>query len=379
MNVLSLFDGMSCTQIALKNLGIKVDKYYASEIDKYAIDITRKNFPNTIHLGDVKDIKGSDFLYDIDLIVAGSPCQGFSFAGKQLAFDDPRSALFFEFVRLLKELQPKYFLLENVRMKKEHLDVISQQVSEIYPECNNGSLFGIEPILINSAKLSAQNRNRFYWTNIPNVEQPEDLGIVLKDIIEDSFVSDRDKSYCIDASYYKGGNLKTYFKKSRRQLVFNTPKQVGVATDIKGFDVIKRIYSENGKSPTLTTMQGGHREPKIAVNSYREVRTEQAKEERKRIRKETGKDHTPFRSKKLVVRDDNKVGTVTPALNNDHKISFSRDNSEELTWRKLSVLECERLQTVPDNYTEGVSNSQRYKMLGNGFTVKVIEHILKNM
>jgi DNA-cytosine methyltransferase len=379
MNVLSLFDGMSCTQIALKNLGIKVDNYYASEIDKYAIEVARKNFPETIHLGDIKDITGSDFIRDIDLIVAGSPCQGFSFAGKQLAFDDPRSALFFEFVRLLKEVKPKYFLLENVRMKKEHLDVISQQVSEIYPECNNGSLFGIEPILINSAKLSAQNRNRFYWTNIPNVEQPEDLGIVLKDIIEDSFVSDRDKSYCIDASYYKGGNLKTYFKKSRRQLVFNTPKQVGVATDIKGFDIIKRIYSENGKSPTLTTMQGGHREPKIAVNSYREVRTEQAKKERKKIRKETGKDHTPFRSKKLVVRDDNKVGTVTPALNNDHKISFSRDNSEELTWRKLSVLECERLQTVPDNYTEGVSNSQRYKMLGNGFTVKVIEHILKNM
>jgi len=379
MNVLSLFDGMSCTQIALKNLGIKVDNYYASEIDKYAIEVARKNFPETIHLGDIKDITGSDFIRDIDLIVAGSPCQGFSFAGKQLAFDDPRSALFFEFVRLLKEVKPKYFLLENVRMKKEHLDVISQQVSEIYPECNNGSLFGIEPILINSAKLSAQNRNRFYWTNIPNVEQPEDLGIVLKDIIEDSFVSDRDKSYCIDASYYKGGNLKTYFKKSRRQLVFNTPKQVGVATDIKGFDVIKRIYSENGKSPTLTTMQGGHREPKIAVNSYREVRTEQAKKERKKIRKETGKDHTPFRSKKLVVRDDNKVGTVTPALNNDHKISFSRDNSEELTWRKLSVLECERLQTVPDNYTEGVSNSQRYKMLGNGFTVKVIEHILKNI
>ena len=322
-----------------------------------------------------------------------------------------------------------------------------------------------------------------------------------------TLLTDRDKSYCIDASYYKGGNLKTYFKKSRRQLVFNTPKkvgmnveevkvrkheinisslqqllrvykssskkthkqvakeinrpvtkvehwfrtdtsfaipgddiwfklkdilgietdvfdkqimefeyrdgvyetkqrvysengksptitasnkeqyietystpkQVGVASDIKGFDIIKRIYSENGKSPTLTTMQGGHREPKIAVNSYREVRTEQAKKERKKIRKETGKDHTPFRSKKLVVRDDNKVGTVTPALNNDHKISFSRDNSEELTWRKLSVLECERLQTVPDNYTEGVSNSQRYKMLGNGFTVKVIEHILKNM
>jgi len=124
MNVLSLFDGMSCTQIALKNLGIKVDNYYASEIDKYAIEVARKNFPETIHLGNIKDITGSDFIRDIDLIVAGSPCQGFSFAGKQLAFDDPRSALFFEFVRLLKEVKPKYFLLENVRMKKEHLDVI---------------------------------------------------------------------------------------------------------------------------------------------------------------------------------------------------------------------------------------------------------------
>ncbi len=185
MNVLSLFDGMSCTQIALKNLGIKVDKYYASEIDKYAIKVARENFPNTVHLGDIKNITGSDFICDIDLIVAGSPCQGFSFAGKQLAFDDPRSALFFEFVRLLKEVKPKYFLLENVRMKKEHMDVISQQVSDIYPECSNGSLFGIEPIKINSALVSAQNRNRLYWTNIPNIEQPKDIGLVLRDVLED--------------------------------------------------------------------------------------------------------------------------------------------------------------------------------------------------
>jgi len=155
--VCSLFDGCSGTQLALKNLGIKVDKYFASEIDKYAIQITQKNFPNTIQLGDIKNIKGKD-LPEIDLIVAGSPCQGFSFAGKQLAFDDPRSALFFEFVRILKEVKPKYFLLENVRMKKEFQDVISQQVSDIYPECNNGSLFGIEPILINSALLSAQKQ-----------------------------------------------------------------------------------------------------------------------------------------------------------------------------------------------------------------------------
>ena len=404
MKVLSLFDGMSCTQIALKNLGIKVDTYYASEIDKYGIQIAKKNFPDTVHLGDVKDIKGKD-LPEIDLIVAGSPCQGFSFAGKQLAFDDPRSALFFEFVRILKEVKPKYFLLENVRMKKEFQAVISEQISSIYPECTNGGLFGIEPILINSALVSAQNRNRLYWTNIPNIKQPKDIGLVLRDVLEDNFVADRDKSYCIDANYYKGGNPKSYFEKSRRQLVFDkefnkmttkdgksyaltatyqgavawnsierkqrtmiptydtpkklydipreilkdnerqrrvyskdgksptvlarsdsakvetydTPKQVGTAADLKGFDIIKRVYSENGKSPTLTTMGGGHREPKVAVKE------------------------------------------------------------EELTWRKLTPLECERLQTVPDNYTDGVSNTQRYKMLGNGFTVRVIEHILKNM
>ena len=195
LNVLSLFDGMSGTQMALKNLGIKVDNYYASEIDKYAIKITQKNFPDTIQLGDVKDIKGKD-LPEIDLVVAGSPCQGFSFAGKQLAFDDPRSALFFEFIRILREVKPKYFLLENVRMKKEFQDVISEQISSVYPEYTSGGLFSIEPILINSALVSAQNRQRLYWTNIPNIEQPEDLGIVLRDVLEDSFVADRDKSYC---------------------------------------------------------------------------------------------------------------------------------------------------------------------------------------
>ena len=293
LRILSLFDGMSCTQIALKNLDIKVDKYYSSEIDKYAMIVTQKNFPDTVQLGDIKDIKGSDFP-DIDLIVGGSPCQGFSFAGKQLAFDDPRSALFFEFVRILKEVKPKYFLLENVRMKQEFQDVISEQISSIYPECSNGGLFGIEPILINSALLSAQNRNRLYWTNIPGIEQPKDLGIVLRDVLEDNFVADRDKSYCITANYYKGGNPKSYFKKSRRQLVFNIPK-------IETYDTPKQ------------------------------------------------------------------VGTA------------QIEQEEELTWRKLTPLECERLQTVSDNYTEGVSNTQRYKMLGNGMTVKVIEHILKNM
>tara|TARA_Y100000591_G_C21789217_1_gene675610 strand:+ start:168 stop:1382 length:1215 start_codon:yes stop_codon:yes gene_type:complete len=402
MKVLSLFDGMSCGQIALDQLGIPVERYYASEIDKYAIKVTQANYPNTIQVGDVCNIDPKDFK-DIDLIQAGSPCQGFSFAGKQLAFDDPRSALFFEFIRLLKAIKPKYFLLENVRMKKEFLQAISQQVSECYPEIP----FGIEPIFINSSLLSAQSRQRYYWTNIPGIKQPEDRGIVLRDILEDNFDSERDKAHCIDANYYKGANVEQYKKKHRRQLV-NKPKMIGKDNTL-GHDILKRVYSKDGKSPTVNTCQGGNREPKVAVQSYREVRTDEAKKMRRMTRQKTGKDHTPFRAKKLEPRKDGKVGTITPSLNKDHEISIqnlpdksqtiksqyyksSRANferqgtfhatgvqQENLSWRKLTPLECERLQTVPDNYTNHVSNTQRYKMLGNGWTVEVIKHIYKNM
>lgn len=171
MNVLSLFDGMSCGQIALSQLGFKIDNYFASEIEPYAIKVAKKNFPNTHHIGDVTKVKGSN-LPKIDLLIGGSPCQGFSFAGKQLNFNDERSVLFFEFVRLLKETNPKYFLLENVKMKQKSEDVISQYL-------------GVKPIIINSSLVSAQNRIRLYWTNIPNITLPEDKGILLKDIIYD--------------------------------------------------------------------------------------------------------------------------------------------------------------------------------------------------
>jgi DNA (cytosine-5)-methyltransferase 3A len=168
MNVLSLFDGMSCGQIALERAGIKVDNYFASEIEKAAIEVTMKNYPNTKQLGDVTKIKAED-LPQIDLLIGGSPCQGFSFAGKQLNFEDERSKLFFEFVRLLKECKPKYFLLENVKMKKEWQEVISEHL-------------GVEPIRINSSLVSAAKRDRLYWTNIPNVKQPIDKGITFDDI-----------------------------------------------------------------------------------------------------------------------------------------------------------------------------------------------------
>lgn len=178
MKALSYFDGISCGQLALQRAGIQCDEYFAAEINPKSIEVTKRNFPNTIHLGDVRGVRYSsgilssnnmEYKTDIDLVIAGSPCQGFSKAGKELNFDDDRSKLFFEFVRIIKEVNPKYFLLENVNMKKEFADVITE-------------LLGVEPIMINSRLVSAQDRKRLYWTNIEGVEQPEDKGINFSDI-----------------------------------------------------------------------------------------------------------------------------------------------------------------------------------------------------
>ena len=171
INVLSLFDGISCGHIALDKAGISINKYYASEIDKYAIKVTNKNYPETINLGDVTTVSGELFTEKIDLLIGGSPCQGFSQAGKMKNFDDPRSKLFWEYVRILQEVKPKYFLLENVVMKQEWQDIISEAL-------------GVKPIMIDSSLTSAATRKRLYWTNIPGVGQPEDLGITFGDIRE---------------------------------------------------------------------------------------------------------------------------------------------------------------------------------------------------
>ena len=287
MNVLSLFDGMSCGQIALERAGIKVDNYFASEVDKYAIKVTQANYPNTIQLGDVTNNCFWD-IPEIDLIMGGSPCQGFSFAGKQLNFDDPRSKLFFSYVECLKTLKSRYFLLENVKMKKEIQDAISE-------------ILGVEPIKINSSLVSAQNRVRLYWTNIPGVCQPEDKGMLLKDILEEGIV-DRDKSRCIISSIGRTTE-REYFKKHQGQMVYERPH---------GFN------------------NGG-----------------------------------------ITNRD--KFATLRFATAHNYELK------DKEGWRKITPIECERLQTVPDNYTNHASNSQRYKMLGNGWTVDVIAHILKGL
>ncbi len=372
-DVVSLFDGMSCGQIALNRANIKYNRYFACELEKYPIQVTQANYPNTIQLGDVTKFDSraiSIWDIDCDLLMGGSPCQGFSFAGKQLNFDDPRSKLFFDFIRIRDLLQPKYVLLENVRMKKESEDVITEYM-------------GFSPQAKNSADVSAQNRNRLYWfgklnpyTNkweqIP-IPPTEDKGIVIKDILEDlpfheipNYLNntwcgkrrgdmvksvDDSKANCLTASMWKG-QIPTFVKK---------PIQVGTANNIKGYDIIKRVYSPSGKSPTLTTMQGGHRQPKVAIGRLVNRRLDASG---------TRKDNQlelPFTTQ-LEVSNSEKSNCLT---------TVQKDNvvvQQEL-YRKLTPLECERLQTVPDNYTNHVSNTQRYKMLGNGWTVDVICHL----
>ena len=304
--VLSCFDGISCGQVALDRLGIKVDKYMASEVDKFAIQITQKNYPNTLQRGDIRNVTVKEH---IDILLGGPPCQDVSFAGKGKGLiEGERSSLFFEFVRVLREakaINPGLkFLVENTKMKKEYVDIISE-------------ILGVEPVLINSNVFSAQNRARLYWTNFDIPEIPEDKGIVMADILEDGF-TDRTKSHCIDASYYKGGNLKSYFEKHRRQLVFSDDGLCHIGdADINGHDLLKRVYHRSGKAPTVNTMNGGNREPKVYV--------------------------------------------------------------EGMKYRKLTCLETERLQTLPDNYTAFVSNTQRYKGIGNGWTVDVICFIMSEL
>jgi DNA-cytosine methyltransferase len=281
INVLSLFDGMSCGQIALNKLGVKYDNYYASEIDKFAIAITKKNYPNTIHLGDVRDVKGED-LPKIDLLFGGSPCQSFSNAGNGKGFEGS-SGIFWEYVRVLREAKPKYFMLENVKMKKEWQDIITKEL-------------GVEPIAINSSLLSGQNRPRLYWTNIPGVEIPEDKGIVLKDILEDDNLVDKQHLMTPKAMAYMDGlrNGKQRWQYHKNPL------------DGKAACIVASFYKLSG----------------LGVLDYRTL----------------GK-----------------------------------------PCRRLTPVECERLQTVPDNYTESVSRTQRYKMIGNGWTVDVIAHIFSYM
>lgn len=359
MNVLSLFDGISCGRVALERAGIEVENYYASEIDKYAIQITQKNYPDTIQIGDVTQVKADDFK-DVDLLIGGSPCQGFSFAGKQLNFDDVRSKLFFEYVRLLNEIKPKYFLLENVKMKQEYQDIISKYL-------------GVEPIEINSSLVSAQNRKRLYWTNIPNIQQPHDKGIMLKDIVHEGegvgvakqgteIVGTQEKSNCLLARDYKGfGNqqmtgvfewLNEYIVPFDKTLqILDKEVQKGKIGYFRTDSQANRVYYIHGKAVTLCGEAGGGA-AKMGQYLFGCITPDRVNKRQNGQRFSEG----------------NKFYTLT--AQDQHGVLV------EGYIRKLTPIECERLQTLPDNYTEGISNSQRYKCLGNGWTADVIAHIL---
>ena len=389
LKIVSLCDGMSCGALALdtwlEQQGLTWDdiEYHAFEIDKYSIGVSMYNYPLIYRHGDARNYKNL-LGEDIFLLMGGFPCQPYSFSGKGKATEDERdlSNLIFD---ALKELKPKYFLFENVPMKKEHQDRISEGI-------------GVEPTMINSQDFSAHHRKRLYWTNI-KIDGWHDLNqdVSLKDILEDGFV-DRDKSHCIDANYFKGGSMKMYKEKSRRQLVFDTEKkkgcrQIGVA-DIKGYDIIKRVYDPDYKAPSLTTMQGGWRQPKVwdKCGAFRgRYKVDGVRQDHKM--KVAG-----LTTQQLEVRTDNKTNSLTTVQKDNVLV-----DEEKLYWRNLTPLECERLQTVPDGYTEygnfdngkriiddvlvdhfvedirHISNTQRYKMLGNGWTVAVISHIMKNM
>jgi len=287
-NVLGLFDGISCGQVALERAGIEHDQYYASEIDKNPIKVTQKNWPDTVQLGDITKWRDWD-LENLDLIIGGSPCQGFSTAGRQLNFDDPRSKLFFEFLDIVNHYKPKYWLLENVVMSDDVRDAIS-------------AALGVDPVFINSNLVSAQNRKRYYWTNIPDVELPADRGIKLSDILESD-------------DYPNAANVV-----GRRLNADGVRKDYDKSVPITQ---CLQVRKDSTKVPCLTTVSKDAVVSRLPHGRYREAY-------------------------KSPVKED---------------------------WRDFSNLECERLQTLPDGYTEGIAETQRRRAIGNGWTVDVIAHI----
>ena len=371
MNVLSVFDGMSCGQIALIELGFKIDKYYASEIDKHAITQTQHNFPNTIQLGSVTDVKAKD-LEKIDLFIGGSPCQGFSFAGKQLNFNDPRSALFFEYVRLWKEIKAinpnAVFLLENVNMKKEYLRVISEYL-------------GVFPVRINSNLVSAQNRDRWYWSNIrtkdvglfaelwTDIPQPEDKGILLKDILQKE----------VDSKYFLSSNAITR--------LLNVDND-GFKSNIKnGEDKAACVFASQhklarGMDMVCVAMRGRNPENPSdrRTGSPTEQRLEPKTDGKTNCLTSVSKDNLIMTKNYLQLKggfdSDNRF------YKGDSKHAACLTKGADKTGyfdgyklRRLTPIECARLQTIPEWYEWIVSDTQIYRMLGNGWTVEVIKHI----
>ena len=427
MNVVSYFDGMSCGQLALQREGIKVTNYFACEIDKYSSSRTMVNFPNTIQLGDVTKTN-LETLPKIDLFIGGSPCQGFSFAGKQLNFSDPRSKLFFEFAADLRYIQefinPNVkFLLENVKMKKEYQNVISR-------------FLGVQPVEINSARVSAQNRKRLYWTNICEITQPEDKGILLKDIVhehtdfeplskkgtsymltgsekwaagsvhrlEENLDYPDEKSHTLCANMYKGIPYNCYYQ-SLNEFIVSFEKTLQILEKEVERGKIKSLKKDSQSNNVYYTVHGQNIKiltPPTTTNDVTTINPRKADgsqtDQQDRIYTSDGKMVALSAELQgrfnVMIPNEYIFGCIAPdRINKKQNGRRFNEGTKFYTLtaqdkhgiliegyiRKLTPIECERLQTVPDNYTAGVSNSQRYKMLGNGWTVDVIAHIFKGL
>lgn len=463
MKVLSLFDGMSCGHIALDRLGINVDTYYSSEIDKYALEVSQANYPNIIQLGDILNWQDWDIDWEsIDLVTGGFPCQSWSVAGKGLGDRDDRGKLFWVMLDVMKKVMENnpsaYYLMENVRMKKEFEEYITIHTESALPNVNK--------YMINSALVSAQNRIRFYWTNIKNVEQPEDKGIVLKDILENDAEEPMysniyggfgekkprehfNKSITIRANSGGGAipniklkpirvgmniekvkvrkhkvdikslkyllrQMKTNSGKTNKQIAYETNMPVtkvehwfrtdksfaipsdhiwlklkevlNIQTDIFDKQIIEfeyrdgvyestqRVYSDEGKSPTLTA---SNKEQMIETKPVKVCNIYPSGGQNGNVYSDKGK--SPTLSAGQGVKGRGIGSNNAPKIKTKPKTIQINKENKEVYWRKLSVIECMRLQTVPDDYLMPVSNSQKYKLLGNGWTIDVICHILKKI
>ena len=406
MNVISLFDGMGCGAIALKELGVNVNKYYASEIDKHAIKASSQNFDNIIHLGDVTKWKEWDIEWsEIDLLLGGSPCQGFSFAGKQLAFEDPRSKLFFVFVEVwnhIKSVNPKAnFLLENVKMKREHELVISRYM-------------GVAPIEINSALLSAQNRVRLYSTNIANepfglfgdmqcmIPQPKDKGILLRDVLEKDvaekfYLSEKMLKWLTRHSEKRGAKFKKLDGNQKASCLTTTEAKQNLSNDYvcvasRGREVcLTPKRTEYGKQVRKDYESGKLTEQRKNLQQL-EPRTDGKTNCLTSVQKDNLVMQIPEATKKgytevkpgdcfdmTMPNSETRRGRLMEDKSNcltTSKIEFMQ-YTNDCRIRRLTPTECARLQTIPDWCSfKGISDTQVYRMLGNGWTVEVIKHIL---
>lgn len=378
LTVLSLFDGMSCGAIALREAGISVKQYFASEIDRQAIRQTQHNFPDTIQLGNVTDVKATD-LPSIDLLIGGSPCQGFSFAGKQLNFSDPRSKLFFEYVRILREIQAYNpdvkFLLENVRMLSEYENIISSHL-------------GIFPVAINSALVSAQNRYRLYWTNIriksvpdlfgstlhTDIPQPEDRGIYLRDILD----SDVDSRF-----YLKPDEI----DKLVRQREYGVQEQGNISDE----NILDLWFDPSDDSAfarhdfeRIDPNKVSSRNPFYPAPDIARVPI-QAIQKNHLIRDCCNESSSTLVIPGSVVKPQF-GGGFRPIVSGKASCLVASSskfaamlivNGDDMVIRYLTPAECCRIQTIPKWYEWNCSEPQIYRLLGNGWTVDVISHIFR--